>query len=181
MAKGKKMNPLWGAAIGTGAGTLTAVGIRQLVNPLTHPKLYGWSEGIGFVAGALPGAAMMFLGKGKYKDAGLTAIVSALVCNGVRQAEMFLMASKAQKAVAALPGANEGGMGGTVLEPATVLAGTELSPATALLGGYSEGQHGNFPQLVGANLDSANAHIQGMGGPALSAYASHWGSTHFSK
>lgn len=171
----KKMNPLWGAAIGTGAGTLTAVGIRQFVK---NPTMVKYSEGIGFLAGALPGVAMMMLGKGKYKDAGVAAIVAALANNGVRQAEQLMLTAGTPKA------AETAGIAGTVIDPTTVLQGqlglTELTPASALLGAYQEGQRDDLPQLVGANLAAANSHIQGMGGPALSAYASHWGSTHFS-
>jgi hypothetical protein len=195
---GKKMNPMWGASIGAGVSTVTAVGIRQM-NAAKHPKLVAYSEGLGFVAGALPGVALLLLKKGKNKDAGYAAITAAFLSSGLRQVEMlafpekFAEAAMANAAVRgklkapALPATptDSGGMGDAVIEPTQVLQGinglgiVDIEPTTALQGYHESGS--DMPQLVGASLDAANEHVQLVGGPPLSQHASHWGATLFAR
>ncbi len=193
----KKLNPMWGASIGAGLSSVTAVGLRQM-NAAKHPKLVSYSEGIGFVAGALPGVAMLLLQKGKNKDAGYAAILSSFLSSGLRQIEMLAFPEKvamAGMANAALrgksvapalpaPAAAEGGMGDAVIEPTDVFQGNglgivDIEPTTALQG-YSESDT-DMPQLVGASLNAANEHVQLVGGPPLSQHASHWGATLFAR
>ena len=190
---GKKLSPMWGASIGAGVGAMAAVGIRQM-DAKKHPKMVAWSEGIGFAAGALPGVAMLLLGKGKYKQAGYAALLSAFASNGIRQIEMLMfpekyyVAAMANAAVrgklTAAPALPAGGMGDAVIEPTHVLQGNGLGivdiEQTTALQGYNE-SGSDMPQLVGANLDSANEHVQLVGGPALSQHAAQWGATLFSK
>ena len=183
---GKKMNPMWGASIGAGLSSVTAIGIRQ-VDAAKHPKLVAYSEGIGFMAGALPGVAMLLLQKGKNKDAGYAAILASFLSSGLRQIEMLAFpAVRGKTAAPALPApAAEGGMGDAVIEPTTVFQGNnglgivDIEPATALQG-YSE-SNSDMPQLVGASLNAANEHVQLVGGPPLSQHASHWGATLFAR
>jgi hypothetical protein len=174
----KKVNPMWGAAIGVGSGTATAVGIRQFVNPAAHPKMWAYSEAIGLGVSTLSGAAMLLLGKGKWKDAGWTALASGFLNNGLRQIEMMMLTPK-------LPSVPT--MGDAVVEPTQVLQGqglgiVDIEPATALqgLGAYHE-SGADLPQLVGATLQKANEHVQLVGGPALSEHGAHWGSTLFAR
>lgn len=173
---GKKINPLWGAVVGTGVGTATAIGVRQVAGPAS--KWSAWSEGIGFGAGALASGAMMLLTKGKRgRMAGYTGMASAFLNNGLRQLEVMLFKPSLGDVVEDVSQMTAG----PVMQPTDVLQGqmgiVDVEPAVAL-GAYQE-QNTDMPQLVGASLANANAHIQSVGGPALSQYASHWGATHW--
>jgi hypothetical protein len=197
---GKKINPMWGAVVGTGVGTVAAVGVRQFAG--LDSKWYDYSEAIGLGAGVLSGLGLMLLAKGKKgRPAGTTAMAAAVLNNGIRQLETMMLEPKeltalkkaarlTQKAKEAIEKGAEssggGGIRGVELEPTDVLQGNvqmgvvDVEEAQVLRGGFAEDRT-DMPRLVGANLNAANAHIQGIGGPALSQYGQLYGSTHFGK
>jgi hypothetical protein len=170
-----QVNPMYGAVAGAGGGTLAAIGVRQFADPTKHPKLFEYSEAIGFGVGALTGGAMLLLGKKKWKAAGYTALLSALVNNGLRQIELSLLGGvkptlKVNIPIPGLPGS--GNMGIVDIEQTGVLRDAVVDQTTVLNGG-------EMPQLVGANLQAANAHVQLVGAPPLAEHAASWGSTLF--
>jgi hypothetical protein len=74
--------PLYGAMIGTGAGTLAAIGVRSM-----KPEWGGKSELIGLAAGVLAGGLMVaFPGT---RHAGWVAMASAGLNNGLRAVEQY--------------------------------------------------------------------------------------------
>lgn len=78
--------PLYGAMIGTGAGTLTAIGVRSM-----KPEWGDKSELIGLAAGVLTGGIMLaFPGT---RHAGWVAMASAGLNNGLRAVEQYYKAT----------------------------------------------------------------------------------------
>lgn len=148
------LNPLWGAVIGSGLGTLGAIGTRQFTRFGRHSEL------VGLAAGALSSGAMLFF-EGT-RDAGWTGLASSLLNNGLRQLELMFFVPELQA-----------GTQGVEIEPTQALGIATVSPSQALLG---EGDS-DMPQLVGANLAQANDHVQLVGGPGLAQHAGHWGAT----
>lgn len=168
MAKNGQMTKnLVGAAVGAGGSTVASIAVRQIFKK--NLKLIQWSEGIGAGVGVLSGAAMLLLGGKKgWKQAGYIAMLSAVLANGLRQIE--LMAFTPSLPALPLPG----GMGLVDIERTTALRDAVVDPTTVLAGG-------DMPQLVGANLAAANAHVQLVGAPPLSEHAASWGSTLFNR
>jgi hypothetical protein len=156
------LNPLWGAAAGSGLGTVVSLGLKKFGSPtmLKH------SEAIGFLAGAAAGGAMIAMKN--TRAAGWTALAAAFLNNGLRALDTYVREGF------------DGSMDGVVISPTTAFSGrgglglVEISPTTA----FSDAQ---MPQLVGASLQAASDHVQLVGGPALSDLASHYGATHFSR
>jgi hypothetical protein len=164
------LNPVWGAVVGTGLGTLGAIGARQF-----SPKLAKHSELVGLGLSAAASGAMLFF-EGT-RAAGWTGLASAFLNNGLRQVEMMMFAPQAAEAVAEQATAMAQEMvaannqvSGAVVEEAYALGAPVVEDTYAL------GQ-GQLPELVGANLAAANEHVQLMGGPALAQHAGHWGAT----
>jgi len=157
------LNPLWGAAVGAGVGTLSAIAIRQFT------KMGKWSELIGLGLGAASsGAMIIFPGT---RAAGWAGLAASFLNNGLRQLELMMFAPKVPL------------LGDVVIEPAQALMGgqfglVDIERTQALLGQAEAGA--DMPTLVGAGVGNASDHIQLVGGPALSQVASHWGATHFS-
>jgi hypothetical protein len=83
------MKALWGMAIGGGIATGTAIAIRAFNQGSTSTVNYEkWSEGIGFVAGAVASGVMMaFEGT---RHAGIAGLTTAFLTNGLRQIERLL-------------------------------------------------------------------------------------------
>lgn len=151
------LNPVWGAVVGTGLGTATAIATRQFM-----PQYAGKSELIGFGVSALASGAMIaFEGT---RAAGWTSLASAVLNNGLRSVElMFFSPGSAEMAVDTPP------VSGVVVDPAEVLGLVEVDP-TQVLG------DGAMPTLVGSVAD-ASRHTQLVGGPGLSAHGGLWGAT----
>lgn len=76
------MAALYGAMIGTGVGTLTAIGIRSL-----KPDWKQWSELVGLAGGVLVGGGLMV--SSKTRHAGWVAIASSALNNGLRAIEQY--------------------------------------------------------------------------------------------
>lgn len=151
------LNPVWGAVVGTGLGTVGAIATRQFA-----PKLAKHSELVGFGLSALASGTMIFF-EGT-RAAGWTGLASAFLNNGLRQMEqMFFAPSLPEQAAAAA-------VDGVVIDPAEVLGLTEINPAQVL--GNNE-----LPTLVGASVGDASQHVQLVGGPALAKHSGHWGAT----
>lgn len=155
------LNPVWGAVVGTGLGTATAIATRQFM-----PQYAGKSELIGFGVSALASGAMIaFEGT---RAAGWTSLASAVLNNGLRSVElMFFSPGGAEMAVDTPP--VSGHIGQVVVDPAEVLGLVEINP-TQVLG------DGAMPTLVGSIAD-ASQHTQLVGGPALATHGGHWGAT----
>lgn len=153
-------NPMWGAFVGTGLGTLTAIGVKQYM-----PKQAKHAELIGMGAGVLGGAVLYFAG---HKSSGITSAVSAVLNNGIRALEQVVF-----KQSAAMAGLR--GLRGVVIEPTQALGMVDIERTQALMGATADG--GGMPQLVGANLQSAADHIQLVGGPQLAQHSGAFGAT----
>ena len=156
-------NPMWGAMIGTGLGTVTAVGVARYVK---NPKYAKHAELFGLGAGVASGAVMWLMGM---RSSGVTAAVSALLNNGMRALEKVLFKDAGMM----------GHLRGVVIEPTQALAGqmgmVDIQPTQALAGPVAD--YSQMPQLVGANLGNAADHIQLVGGPQLAQHAGAWGAT----
>lgn len=154
------LNPVWGAVVGTGLGTATAIATRQFMSQYADK-----SELIGFGVAALASGAMIaFEGT---RAAGWTSLASAVLNNGLRSVElMFFSPGGAEMAVDT---GVRGHMGEVVVDPAAVLGLVEIEP-TQVLG------DGEMPTLVGSIAD-ASQHTQLVGGPALATHGGHWGAT----
>lgn len=160
------LNPMWGAAIGSGLGTVAAIGLRQ-----TDPTgfMARHAEALGFGAAAVASGAMIFFPGSR--AAGWTGLAAAFLNNGLRALEQYVL---------------KGGLSGVVIEPTTAFAGrgglgmVDIERTTAFRGGATGlGRGSELPQLVGATLQSASDHVQLVGGPALNRFAGHWGATHW--
>jgi len=117
---------MWGAIVGGGLGTGTAIIIRRVAEP--HSTLYNYSEALGLLAGGLAGGVMMaFPGS---RRMGWAAIAAAFVTNGLRQIEQMLFAKKdmagavenGKAAEAAVEqGATPAAFGGVTIDPTAVI------------------------------------------------------------
>jgi hypothetical protein len=160
-------NPMWGAMIGTGLGTVTAVGVARYVK---NPNVAKHAELIGLGAAVFSGGVMWLMGM---RSSGVTAAVSGLLNNGLRALEKVLFKDAAMM----------GHLRGVVIEPTQALAGhygggmgmMDIEPTQALAGPVAD--YSQMPQLVGANLHSAADHIQLVGGPQLAQHSGAWGAT----
>lgn len=76
------IGPLYGAVIGVGAGTLTAIGVRSLTSYGAHSELIGL--GVGVAAGAIMVAASE-----STRHAGWVAMAAAALNNGLRAVEQY--------------------------------------------------------------------------------------------
>jgi hypothetical protein len=165
------MNPMYGALIGTGLATGTAIALRAMTakGGFFHKN----SELLGLAVGGLAGGAMMF--SPGTRAAGLTAIGGAFLSNGLRQLESWLLPSSAP--ALGLPYIE---MGGPVIEPAQTL-GVVLPEQTQTMAGAQIS--GDGPpidiSLQGALSASAIEQIQGIEGPDLSGLGTHYGATLF--
>lgn len=153
-------NPMWGAFVGTGLGTLAAIGVKQYM-----PRQAKHAEVIGMGAGVLGGAILWLAG---HRASGITGAVSAVLNNGLRALEGYVF-----KSSAAMSGAR--GLRGVVIEPTQALGMVDVERTQALMGATSD--NGGMPQLVGANLQSAADHIQLVGGPQLAQHSGAFGAT----
>lgn len=157
-------NPMLGAMVGTGLGSVTAIGIRKFA--AGSPTLVKNAELIGAGAAVLAGAALYFTSS---KSSGITAAVSGLLNNGLRFLEQKLFA----------PDGYTGALHGVVVEQTQALGRgmgqVDIQPIQALSGPVAD--YSQMPSLVGANLQAAADHIQLVGGPQLSQHAGGWGAT----
>jgi hypothetical protein len=164
------MNPMYGALIGTSLATGAAIALRSMTAKGGFLNTY--AEGLGFVAGAAAGGAMM-VSPGT-RAAGLTAIGAAFLSNGLRQLEKML-----------LPGNYAAGFGlpyleGPVIERAQTL-GLVMPEQTQTMAGAQISMDGPpiDISLQGALSASAIEQIQGIEGPDLSGLGTHYGATLF--
>jgi len=191
---------LWGAVIGGGLGTGAAMLTRALVDPLKSPKLFGYAEGIGFLAGGIA-AGVMYAFSGTRRMA-LAAVATAFVTNGLRQIEQWLHQGTAEFGGVAIDRAYPvpGSLGQDV--DVRELGIPSIEPGYAVPGGFGapviESQYpvpGSVgfagrpelvgpPTLVGAGnygLDDNPAvkQLAQLGGPEISALGAHYGATLF--
>jgi hypothetical protein len=152
------LNPMWGAVVGTGLGTVGAIATRQF-----SPKMAKHSELVGLGLSALASGGMIFF-EGT-RAAGWTGLASAFLNNGLRQMEQMFFRPKLPEVAA-----TAAEMGAVVIDPTQSLGLVEIENTQALAGS-------DMPTLVGANLAAANEHVQLVGGPQLAQHAGHWGST----
>lgn len=140
------LNPVWGAAVGAGLGTVGAIGVRRLM-----PQYEKHSELIGFGLGAGASAAMLaFEGT---RAAGWTGLASAFLNNGLRSLERMFFMPPAEKAAeeamkttaAAVERMAAGEVSGVVIDPSEVLEGVVINRTEAL--GAAP-----LPTLVGNSL-----------------------------
>lgn len=75
---------IYGAMIGSGAGTVAAIGVRSI-----KPEWAGYSELIGLGVGVAAGGAMAFWPGGHLRHAGWVAMAAAVLNNGLRSAEAY--------------------------------------------------------------------------------------------
>lgn len=149
-------NPMWGAILGTGLGTVTAMGVKR------YTKYGKWAELMGFGASVVAGGVMYAMGM---KSSGITAVASGALNNGLRALEGLLFKDSGTMQ----------GLRGVVIEPTQALGMTEIVPTEALMGATSD--QGAMPQLVGATMQSAADHITLVGGPSLAQHSGAWGAT----
>lgn len=166
------LNPVWGAAIGTGLGTLGAIAARQFTNYGRHSELIGFGLGA-----AASGAMIAFPGT---RAAGWTGLAGAFLNNGLRQLELMFFMPKVD-----LVARGEAGMEALRTEMAK-MDGVVIEPTHEVRGHMGMGlvevepthQVGDtMPELVGASLAAANEHVQLVGGPQLAQHSGHWGAT----
>lgn len=153
------LNQQWGAAIGVAAQTVTAIGIRKFTN------MDKYSEGIGALAGAAAGGAMIAMGPGA-RAAGWTALITSMVSGGLRQLAHSTGMDK--------------GLGIATIEQVPTLGYPTIERQELVPG--SGGLSGMPPQLqgMGALADSPGAQqAQLVGGPQISGLATHFGTTLF--
>lgn len=193
---------LWGAVIGGGLGTGAAMLTRALVDPLKSPKLFGYSEGIGFLAAGVAGGVMMaFAGT---RRMGLAALATAFVTNGLRQMEMWLHAPKvagyfggvAIDRAYPVPGSlgqdvDVRELGIPSIEPGYAVPGQlgapvieSQYPVPGTVGFAGRPELVGPPTLVGAGnygLDDNPGvrQLAQLGGPEISALGAHYGATLF--
>lgn len=200
---------LWGAVIGGGIGTGTAIIARAMTKTKPESKLHQYSELTGLLAGGIAGGIMMaFPGT---RRMGWAAAATALVTNGLRQLEQSLFAPKPAAEVPA-------GWGGVTIDPTAVIqpsgfgipaiepgyvvpanlpaqgfGAAAIEPAYPIPGSISGGSAGfgadrpelvGPPTLVGAgdygmSENPAAQQTKLLGGPNLSAMGAHFGATLF--
>jgi len=146
------LNPVWGAALGSGLGTIGAIATRRYA-----PKYAKHSELVGFGLGAGASAAMLaFEGT---RAAGWTGLASAFMNNGLRSLEIMFFHADAAKTAAAsaetiermaqaqaeASNGNGNAVSGITIDPTQVLEGVTIDP-TQTLGAAP------LPTLVGAGV-----------------------------
>lgn len=158
------LNPVWGAVVGTGLGTVGAIATRQFA-----PSMAKHSELVGFGLSALAsGSMIMFEGT---RAAGWTGLASAFLNNGLRQMELMFLAPSATAETAALKGFGRASYAREmVIDPTEALGMIEINRTEAL-------GAGEMPTLVGSSLSAASQHVQLVGGPGLAQHSGHWGAT----
>ena len=122
---------IYGAAIGSGVGTIAAIAVRSLNST---QKLSGYSELIGLGAGVAAGAAMVFWPGQHLRHAGWVAIASATLNNGLRAAEAYFKGLM--------------GLSGAMIENVPRAAG--LSGGLGLIQAEPLGSSGRQAMLMGA-------------------------------
>jgi len=197
------MPALWGGAIGALMGTGTAIAVRQLLKPAAgqtaNPAL-PYSELIGLGAGVVTGG-IMYAYPGT-RAAGLAAMAVAAINNGLRFAEQMLatptVAQTASGTVTTTPGTTSPGT--TPSAPTSGWLGEVVPQVIPSLGGglgivtpqvvptLGQARQAGI-QLIGppslAGMDNGFAQHPGaaqvklLGGPPLSEFSRHFGSTLF--
>jgi hypothetical protein len=168
--------PIYGALIGGGVATGTAIAVRAFSKE--GDAAYKWSEGIGFAAGAAGAGVLMAL---KSVNAGWVALATAFLTNGLRQVELMLQptAPAAEKLTT--------GMYGPVIERTQVLRGPgvniqQLGIPSIERTGVVSGTDGSEPQLLGSTAPSARENtatllgVPGLG-TNVSGIAGNFGAT----
>ncbi len=132
----------WGALLGGGVSTGTAIGVRMAASP--GGKLYRNSELIGAAAGVLTGGALMFF-KGT-RHMGLGALLTAVVTGVPRVLEQYMSKTTA-------------GVYGTEIERIPSLNGFGLTTMEQV-----PSLNGMSPQLLSAAQGSINSNpaVQGL-------------------
>jgi hypothetical protein len=172
------MERVWGAAVGTGAGTIGAIAARRLATPGGWASR--WSEAVGLLVGAGAGGLMML--KEGTRAAGVMGIVSAALNNGLRLLEQVLFSG------------GTAGVGWYTTETANpLLAGQmgmyQVNQVNGL--GYPTAApqphaYGTVPGVAGpmqdngsppVNLLGGNINLLGGGSPSIAGLSSMYGAT----
>lgn len=158
------MNPLWGAVIGGGIGTGTAIAVRALAGKAAAGKTdwSKYSEGIGFAVGGLSSGLMMaFPGT---RAAGWAGLAVAFMTNGLRALEQMFTKTTAVS-----------GWGAAVIEPLNGVTIESLSPGTRDVNGFGVADiqevpeaYGTIPGVYGPDA-SQMPQLMAVAGPQLSA------------
>lgn len=164
------MNPTWGAVIGAGLGTGTAIAVRALATPGGSFDYHKWAEGIGFlVGGATSGVMIAFPGT---RAAGWSGLAASFLACGLRQIEVLFQTTEQVTGIGAPVIERLDGFGITVPEYVPQMygvAGAQVSngrPPVDLMGG------------AGALPHSSAQAVEVMGAP-LSGLGAHFGATLF--
>lgn len=175
------MNPLWGAALGAGFQTGTAMAVRGLTD------MDEWAEAIGAGVGLLGGGIMAFFPGSR--AAGVTAMAVSLVSGGLRTLEQFISDKEKMKAETAKANAGTTGYGSVTIEPTHTVGGFGQVEIEPLSGGFGIATIepsaqvaglGQAPQLLGyLGQEQRAAQVQIEGGPMISGLGAHYGATIF--
>jgi hypothetical protein len=185
------MNPLWGAIIGGGLGTGTAIAVRALAGAPAAGK-FDWkkySEGIGFAVGAATSGLMIaFEGT---RAAGWAGLAVAFMTNGLRQLESMFMEKTAMFGAATIeplngvtteflsPGTRDVGLGVADVQYVPEAYGTIPGVYGTPVAGTQMGTAPPVDLMAAHNLPANSYQVELMGGPALSGLSAHYGATLF--
>ena len=166
------MSQNWGAAIGAATQASVAIAVKEFTS------MRAYSEGIGAVAGAAVGGAMIAMPNAR--AAGWTTVITSLVQGGLRQ--LHSMVSKKEQALGLVEIENMprvgGPMNGAFGYP--TIERQALVPGSAGLDGAGLSMP---PQLVGAGDYGMGANPAAqqaqLVGPGLSGLGTHFGATLF--
>lgn len=192
---------LWGGVIGAALQTGTAIGVRQLMKPApgaAASPLLQYSELLGAGAAAVAGGIMFAFDQ--TRAMGLTAAAVGLISGGLRFAEQMLatpsVATTSSGTTTTTPGTTSAGSGptsgwglGEVVPQVIPSLGAPLGIVTPqvvpTLGAARAGiELMGPPSLQGLDRGFAQhpgaAQVKLLGGPPLSEFSRHFGSTLFS-
>lgn len=143
--------PLYGAMLGSGVGTLAAIGVRSF-----KPEWAKYSEVVGLAAGVLAGGAMLVSPSTRY--AGWVAMASAALSNGLRAVESYFRPTN----------------GGFVL---TGLGEQRVQKVGAFAGAGLGIQQAERLNGLGSGPMRGQRKMPSLMGQAFSKAAGHWGSS----
>lgn len=170
------MNPMYGALIGTGLSTGTAIALRAFTKDVASPY-HKYSEGIGFLVAGVAGGIMM--ASAGTRAAGMTSIASAFLSNGLRQIEKSMKPETGYGYGYGLPYIETAG---PVIEQAQTLGqpgfGLVLPEEMSGVAGATLSAGPPLDISLQGNLSSsAVGQVQMVEGPEMSGLGAHYGAT----
>lgn len=156
------MERVWGAAVGTGAGTIGAIAARRLATPGGWASR--WSEAVGLLTGA--GASLVMVAMEGTRAAGWMGLVSAGLNNGLRLLEQVLFG-----------GGATAGVGWYTTETANPALGLYQANQVNGLGYATAGQqphaYGTVPGVAGFGGQAMAGPMQDNGQPPVNLLGGH--------